>query len=370
MDLFIGKGQFTLCGMKQGGEPTKLGHTPAEFAQNFGALSKQRTNQTGRPITVYISDDLLYFTRIELPKQTPDIKKALQLQMDMLSPFGEHCLYAHDIQHDKDTIHVALYLADQRVILPVLETIIGTGHRIHGMYPESQRGLNQSNRKKNWGLISSGLFKKLTIFKAGHVTERLQISGKLDLPLLKKTYGLKYIQDIVNLSDTPSPPTTPPRFDLLPKAFRRTDYGKWLMAGLIALNILLGVGWLTTSFVSLHGKIDQISTTREQIAPQLAELKNLKKQQTSQSRKLKKYATIGTNKDLIALFTNLTKRLPSSSYLDQLRLDKKSGAIHIQGYTSDLSELTSSLRAIGNATLESTHKRRNQTYFKIEVLPR
>lgn len=370
IDLFLGKGQFVLCGVKRVGDSVKLGQTPAEFAEQFSAFFKQHSNLDQRPITIYVGDDLLYFTRISLPKQTPDIEKAIDLQMDMISPFGENCLYAHDIQHEKDMIQVALYLADQRVIQPVLETIHGMECRIYGLYPESQRGLNQNNRKKDWGLLSSGLFSKLTIFKAGHVTQRLQISGKPDQGLLKKDYGLKYIQDIVNLAEQPSPPASPLGFDLLPKAFRRTDYSKWFLFGLLGLNLILGLGWLGVNFISLHTQIKQITTTQQEMAPQLKELKKLTRQQASQAKKLKHYASLGRNKDLIGLFASLTENLPQSSYLDQLRLDKKTGAIHMQGYTSDLGELTASLRPIGNATLESTHKRKGQTYFKIEVLPK
>ncbi len=370
IDLLIGKGQIVLCDMKQTGNSVEFTQSPAEFAQQFSAFSKQHANLAGRPITIYLSDDLLYFTRIKLPKQTPNIKKALQLQMDIISPFGENCLYAYDIQHAKDAIHVALYLSDQRIMLPILETIIGLGHRIYGMYPESQQGLSSKNRKKNWGLISSGLFNKLTIFKAGHVTERLQLSGQPDQQMLKKTYGLEFIQDITNLKAQPSPPGAPLDFDLLPKTFRRTDYGKWLLLGLLTLNLLLGLGWFGMNFFSLQGQIHQIEASRQKMAPQLSELKKLNKQQARQAIKLKGYANIAKNTNLIALFANLSQNLPFSSHLDQLRLDKKTGAIHIQGYTSDLGALTTSLQAIGNATLESTHKRRNQTYFKIEVLPK
>jgi hypothetical protein len=370
IDLFIGKGQFVLCGVERPDDSAKLGQTPAEFAQVFSAFSKQHRNLDQRPITIYVGDDLLYFTRIDLPKQTPDIEKAINLQMDMISPFGENSLYAYDIQHGKEMISVSLYLADRRIIQPILETIHGLEYRIHGLYPESQRWLNQANRKKDWGLLTSGLFHKLTIFKAGRVAERLQISGQPDQPLLKKTYGLKFIQDYENLAEQPSPPATPLGFDLLPTVFRRTDYGKWLVFGLLGLNLILGLGWLGSNFIELQSQINQISSTHKELAPQLAELKKLRKQQSSQAKKLKRYGKIGKNKDLIALFASLTENLPQTSYLDQLRLDKKSGAIHMQGYTSNLGELTASLRPIGNATLESTHKRKGQTYFKIEVLPK
>lgn len=370
IDLFIGKGQIVLCDVKQTGSNVEFAQSPAEFAQQFSAFSKQHASLAGRRITIYLSDDLLYFTRIKLPKQTPDIKKALKLQMDIISPFGENCLYAYDIQRGKDATHVALYLTDQRIILPILETIVGMGHHIYGMYPESQRGLSSKNRKKNWGLMSQGLFNKLTIFEAGHVTERLQLSGQPDQNLLNKTYDLEFTQDITDLSAKPSPPGAPLGFDLLPKTFRRTDYGKWLLLSLLTLNLLLALGWLGMNFFSLQNQINQIENFRQKMAPQLSELKKLNKQQARQSLKLQSYANIGKNKNLLSLLSNLSQNLPITSHLDQLRLDKKTGAIHIQGYTSNLGALTTSLQAIGNATLESTHKRRNQTYFKIEVLPK
>lgn len=370
MDLFIGKGQILLCGVKQATDSLELGTGPGEFAQHFLVFTKENESQRQRPITLYVGDDYLYFSRISLPKQTPDVEKAISLQLDMLSPFGEDCLYAHEIQHEKETIDVSLYFADHRIILPLIETISGLGWHITGMYPESQRGLTKDNLKKTWGLLSGGLFTKLTIFNTGHVRERIQISGEIDSNGLKKIYKLEFIQNLADIPPIPSPPVFPLNFDLLPPSFRRINYFKWALVGLVGLNLVLGMVWLSTNFVQIHNKINRIETLQAELAPELQEVKKLKKQHTAQANKLKSYESIVKNKDLINLFATLTQELPKSSYLEQLRLDKKTGAIHIQGYTTSLTELTASLQMIGDATLESTRKRKGQTYFQIEVVPK
>lgn len=370
MDLFIGTGRFLLCGVRKGGYTLDLGATPSEFAQQFSAFTRQNKEKKQCPVTIYMGDDLLFFTRLTLPKQTPDVEKAIALQLDMLSPFGEDCLYAREVEHGKETIDVSLYLADRRLILPVLETLTGLGWRITGLYPESQRGLNKENRKKTWGLLSSGLFHKLTIFKAGHVRDRLQLSGEFDLQTIKKTYDLEEVQDIADIVSFPSPPVSGLCFNILPGSFRRTDYSKWLLYGLVGLNCIFALAWLSMTFLSLQTRITAVETRLQALTPQLQEVKKLKKQEGRQAEILKGYASIGTNKDLLLLLDTLTRELPRSSYLDQLRLDKKTGAIHLQGYTTDLGILTESLQEIGNATLESTLKRKGQTYFQIEVLPK
>ncbi len=370
MDLFIGKDKFLLCKSEQGTPSLELGTTPAEFSKQFSAFASDNTGKQCPPVTIYIGEDLLYFTHLNLPKQTPDVKKAINLQLNMISPFGEHSLQACEITHGETAIDVALYLVDKQLILPVLETIVNQDWQISGMYPESQRGLTKENRKQTWGLLSTGLFNKLTIFKAGHVSERLQISGTPDQIALKKAHKLDFIQDKSNLQPLPSPPLSPFAFDLLPRTFRRTDYVKWALVGLIGLNLILGLSWLSMNFVNLQNKINTIETTQTELALQLQEAKKLQRQHATQTKKLKSYESLARNKNMVSLLATLSRGLPGSSYLDQLRLDKKTKAIHIQGYTTNLSDLTASLQVIGNATLESTRKRKGKTYFQIEVLPK
>ena len=367
IDLFIGKEQFLLRGLEQGDTTVDLGTTPDDFVQRFSTFVVQHRKQCA--VTIFIGDDLLYFTRIHLPKQTPDVEKAVSLQLGTLSPFGEDCFYASDVQYEKESIEVSLYLVDRRVILPVLETMMSLDCRIYGMYPESQRGLTQENRKKTWGLLSStGLFKKLTIFKAGHVVDRVQLAGELNNAYLKKVYHLDFIEDVASIIAGPPALASALQFDLLPESFRRTDYLQRILISLAGLNLILAIVWLSMSFITLQGRINTIDAVQEELAPQLQQVRELKQQQVSQAKKLKRYESIEKNSDLIRLFATLTQTLPTSSYLDQLRLDKKTEAVHIQGYTTNLNELTTSLQAIGSATLESTRKRKGQTYFQIEVL--
>ncbi len=369
IDLFIGKGKFLLCGVKQSMDFFDLGAEPADFALNFSIFTHKNKQLLDRPITIYISDDHLYFTHINLPQQTPDLKKAIELQLDTLSPFGEKCLYAYKTSHQKESIDVALYLANQRILLPIIETITGLEWLITGMYPESQRGVGKDPSKKTWGLLSDGLFTKLTIFKNGYVRERIQISGTEDNTLLKKTYHLSFIQHIENLPPIPSPPTFPLDFNLLPQSFRRTNYRKWIVIGLLVLNLILASVWVSMNFIKIQMKINQIESLQTELTPKIQEAQKLKQQHSRLNKRLKSYEAIPKNRNLIKLFATLTQKLPNSSHLDQLRLDKKTGVIHIQGYTTNLADLTASLQVIGEATLKSTQKRKGQTYFQIEVMP-
>ena len=63
----------------------------------------------------------------------------------------------------------------------------------------------------------------------------------------------------------------------------------------------------------------------------------------------------------------MTTELPDSAYLDQMRMDSRQKSISIQGYTSDISALTAKLQDMGEAKLKSTSRRKNQTYFNVEI---
>ena len=59
--------------------------------------------------------------------------------------------------------------------------------------------------------------------------------------------------------------------------------------------------------------------------------------------------------------------MPTNSYVDQLRLDEKTNVVSIQGYTDEVSGLTTKLQEVGSAQLKSTSSRQNKTYFNVEI---
>ncbi len=103
------------------------------------------------------------------------------------------------------------------------------------------------------------------------------------------------------------------------------------------------------------------------IMPQVKEVKGLRDKNERLKDYIEKIEGISPSPDIITFLAELTTKLPETSYLDQMRMDKKKNAIHIQGYTEDISDLTSKLKEMGETSLKSTSRRRNKTYFNVEI---
>ena len=156
-------------------------------------------------------------------------------------------------------------------------------------------------------------------------------------------------------------------FNLLPDSFRQPDYSKIAILALVVLNIaaliILG-GVKGYSLIHTSNKVDnEISA----IMPQVNEVRKLRSKEEMLVKYLDEIETLGTNPDIIGFVKSLSDQLPETSYLDQMRMAQKSRSIHIQGYTEDISELTSKLQAIGESKLKSTSRRKNMTYFQVEI---
>jgi Tfp pilus assembly protein PilN len=131
------------------------------------------------------------------------------------------------------------------------------------------------------------------------------------------------------------------------------------IAGLIFL-----AGLKITKLRSFQAQVD---VEIAEILPRVNEVKKLQEQEKEISGSLEAINKLGQNLDFIRLFQQLTTKLPAGSYLDQIRLDKKTTAIILQGYTDDIGNLTSSLQDIGDVKLKSTSRRKDKTYFQLEI---
>lgn len=343
------------------------------FSQGFSELNTGLA-LAGTDVDLYLGEDLIFFTKISLPLQTPDIKKAIALQLDMLSPFGEDSLSAFTTKRGKETYSVTIYFCQKSTITPFLTLLFEAGAHLTGLFPESQRYLTRDNKELDWSLWSPGRFGKITHFKQGKVITRDLCSSGVSAAQLKEQSGSTALYSLGNVEEgVPSAlsllaqPARLREYDMLPSSFRRPDYMKKAIIALTAVNLILilllggGKGLaLYRQAAFLDQEIEASRIDAEEALQLKSRLKKTKKQ-------LDAYRAMGTNNDIIAFMAKLSNELPTTAYLDQMRFDHTAAIITLQGYTDDLPGLTEKIPDLGSATLKSTMKRRNQTYFHLEV---
>lgn len=340
------------------------------------ALVEPETKEllAGADVDLYLAEDLLFFTKIFLPLQTPDIKKAIALQLDMLSPYGEESLFAFAARRHKEGYSVTLYCCRQSQTIPFLEILFEAGAHLTGLYPESQRYLTRANQKLSWSLWSPGRFGKITHFNKGKVISRDLCAPQVDADQIKERTNSVDLYALAGVEAEASPasslldqPAAIRAYNMLPASFRRPDYMKKALLALAAANLifllLLGGGKGLALYQEGQVLDQQIEDTR----PEAEQARQLKAGINKLHSQLEAYHSMGSNIDLIAFMDRLSQELPATAYLEQLRLDQPNRTITLQGYTDDLPELTAKIPDLGAATLKSTMQRRNMTYFHLEV---
>lgn len=354
----------------------QLQNLPADSKAFATALAELKGDPqlAGSDVDLYLAEDLLFFTQITLPLQTPDIKGAIDLQRDMLSPFGDDSLSAFTSQRSKDGYHVTLYFCRKSQVTPFLDVLFAAGAHLTGLYPESQRYLTRDNHKQSWSLRRPGPFGKITHFKQGKVIRRDLCSDQVSASEITQRTGNTSLYTLGNALGNEgsamsllAQPASARQYDMLPASYRRPDYMKKALLVLAVANLvlilLLGAGKgiaLYRQEANLNHQIEASKVDAEQALALKKQINKLKKQ-------LKNYRAMGKNIDLVAFMATLSANLPTSAYLDQLRYDQTTKTITLQGYTDDLPALTAKIPDLGTATLKSTMKRRNKTYFHMEV---
>ncbi len=343
------------------------------FVQGFANL-KTGFELAGTDVDLYLGEDLLFFTTITLPLQTPDLKKAIALQLAMLSPFGEDSLSAFAAQRHKEGYTLNLYFCRKSQVTPFLEMLLKAGAHLTGLYPESQRYLTRDTKELSWSLWRPDRFGKITHFRQGKVISRDLCSNQVHAAKLKGRNNSSAIYSLGSPGEGAesalpllAQPARVREYNMLPPSFQRPDYMKKAMVALAAVNLLLvlllGGGKGLALYQQAGVLAQQIEATKtdaeaaQQLKVRIKKLKN----------RLDDYRAMGANNDLNAFMAKLSKELPSSAYLDQLRFDQTTQTVTLQGYTDDLHGLTAKIPDLGSATLKSTMKRRNQTYFHLEV---
>ena len=372
IEIIIGRDEAVICfGSQQSVSRTSatgLGKQVVAFAAEQGL--------SGPEVVFYLAEELLFYKKFHLPSQTANIKEAVELQRGLLLPFAEDCLYSFTSERDKDGYYVQLYAAVRQDIEEAVIEVKDAGFRLLGIFPESQRFVRNKLKKINWGLLMGGPSPKLFCFTGNNLKDRLLCQSE---PSLTDARALCEAETFfaVNLEDDDSEfpqaePQIPPgaaRFNLLPASYRRPDFFRMALIGLVILNVvaLIAAG---------AGKIYQIRNIGKQLDKEIAEtmplIKETEKLRLKEKKLLKneeRLKNLGQNFDLITFLASLTKVLPDTAYLDQLRLDQKTGAVNIQGYTEDITGLTKKMQGLGDAKLKSTRRRKNKTYFHVEITP-
>ncbi|MEJ2689550.1 MAG: hypothetical protein P8130_06285 [Deltaproteobacteria bacterium] len=136
---------------------------------------------------------------------------------------------------------------------------------------------------------------------------------------------------------------------------------------LLILNIAALIAFVGGKEYQIRQYASRVDSEIEQVAPLAREARQLRSKEEQLNHYLGEFMAVGQNPDLITFLDTLTRSLPESAYLDQLRMDSKDKAVVIQGYTDDINALTAKLTEMGEAKLKSTSRRRNQTYFNVEI---
>ncbi len=153
----------------------------------------------------------------------------------------------------------------------------------------------------------------------------------------------------------------------MPKAYRRPEYSKYLIMLLLALQYSCPGRFCRRQGISTLNYAARVDSEIAKVAPLAREARQLRTKEEKLNHYIDQFMAVGQNPDLITFLDTLTRALPDSAYLDQLRMDSKDNAVIIQGYTDDINALTAKLQDMGEAKLKSTSRRRNQTYFNVEI---
>lgn len=330
-----------------------------------------------RSVDLYVAEDLVFGLALELPLRTPDIKEAISLQLGLLLPFPEEeALSASSVARQADCYRVTVFAVRARVAATVIEELVEDGFTVKGIYPENQRYVTARMRRQKWALVMPGRQTKVLIFAGSVLQNRLlvvgdnstyeQLSELCGTGLVLHTNpppGSAFIAAQPLLAEAPLLRD----YNLLPDSYRRPDYLKMLLVAMVVLN-LLALAWaVELRFDGLRAQIKQTEGEIASLQPLVAEVDKTKSKIKKVGEFVATMVGIGKNPDLIAVMSALTSNLPTDAYLDQFRFDSKDRLVTINGYANDLAALTAKLDKLGQVRLKSTSRRKDRTYFQVEI---
>ncbi len=376
LQLIISNDGVTICGHGEedgvklaAAEEVTLGKRLAEYFVTRGI--------SGREVILFISEDLLFYKTITLPLNTQDLDEAISYQIDMLVPFGEDdLLYSFVASRQKEYYRVTLACASRQLIEPCLQEIAAADIRIAGLHPEFQRYLSKNTPKGKWALLLEGRLTRALVFDSQNLVERMlfpmpvppdELAGLCGTELLYHVSPPEGTTCFIDAAGLLTGRGSIKDFNMLPASYRRPEFSKFFIIVLLFLNLFALIGFIGGREYQMRDYAARIEAEISKVAPLARESMRLRQEERQLSSAINEFLSMQRNPDLIGFFEKLTRELPATAYLDQMRMDSKTRAIHIQGYTDDIGELTGKLQAMGEAKLKSTSRRKNKIYFNVEV---
>ena len=352
------------------GEDHEIGSLLASFCERH--VIRART------LNLFLAEEMVYMTSIDLPLKTSNLNEAIGFQMGMLVPFDDDDFlssYTVTRQDDGFRVMIAASAAERAVL--VVEELIEAGFTVKGLYPESQRYVTGGLRKARWSLVMPGKNAKALVFDGGALVERVLcnnedlsrsgVSALCDTETifhLNPPIGGGYSPAWELMSDLPLLKD----FNLLPASFRRPDYLKMATLVLLGLNLFALVLSGGFRYVDQGRMIEAAEKEISGLSPLVRKVNDTRQLVGEMETFLEQALRTGKNPDVISFMDKITRALPDGSYLDQLKFDSSANTATLYGYTDDVSALTAKLQEIGESRLKSTSRRRNRTYFQVEMV--
>jgi hypothetical protein len=391
VEIIISKHGITLCHPTDCAKSAFIARDEKGIGGSIGEFIKF-TNAAPSTITLFVAEELLFFKAFELPLDTSDLKEAVSYQLELTTPFNDETpWYNFEAVRAPGRYQITLYAAQSGYIDVYIQEMIEAGFQISGLYPESQRFVCRLNRKNQWGLLLPGRFVKAYVFNGTNLEDRLLCSAE---PSFQEAVEVCRTDKIYRLGqwEGEAPPVKPepeakPYFEyldarllleqrpllksynLLPASYQQPDYLKIVIGVLLVLNIATFLAFGMVKTYKLWQYNHNINQAIADIMPKVHELRNLEAREEKIQKAIHEIESNGKNIDLISFLTKLTRTMPPTSYIDQLRFNPKTGIIEIMGYTEDVGALTKKLQKAGTASLKSTSRRRGKTYFNVEITP-
>ncbi|MEN8142216.1 MAG: hypothetical protein ABFQ82_01300 [Thermodesulfobacteriota bacterium] len=331
-----------------------------------------------RMLNLFLAEEMVYMTSVDLPLKTANLSEAISFQMGMLVPFSEDdYLSSYTVTRREGSFRVVISAsAAERAVL-VVEELVEAGFIVKGLYPESQRYVTAGAKKARWALVMPGNKAKVLVFDGGSLVERVLCNNedlsRSGVASLCETESVFHLSPPIGGGYNPARQLMADRpllkdFNLLPASFRRPDYLKMAILALLGLNIFALLLFGGYRYIEAGRMIEAAESEIAELTPLVRKVNEAKKQIDGVVAFLDQAARIGKNPDVITFMDKLTGALPGGSYLDQLKFDAKKNIMTIYGYTDDVSELTTKLQEVGESRLKSTSRRRNMTYFQVEMV--
>lgn len=374
LELILHADGITLCHPRDPaiqefiGDQDSLGNRMTAFCQRHALLPGT--------VMLFLAEDIVFVKIFELPLGTPDLKEAISYQLGLLTPFSsEDMLHSFVANRRGRSHHITLMATPRPAVDALMREIIDAGFSISGLYPENQRYVNSSCRKMKWALLIPGLYPKVLIFDGIRITERFLCSGDIDFTRLASRCNTEIIYHL-------QPPLKSRflhagrlfehkpllhGFNLLPAAYRKPSYSSPVIISLLILNLLALLTLVGVKGYRFNVINNRLDTEIARVLPLVKQVNELHLQEKGLTSHIAEIKALGSNPDLIGFLNRLTQSLPANSYLDQFLMTSDSSAIAIQGYTDDISGMTARLQEIGETRLKSTSRRKDKTYFVVEI---